>query len=265
VIAGCGGERERRAEGASALPRSKSTTRTAGLDVNDIAAPLEVRRHSGARRLTLRVSKTRRAVVLTLPQTCRIEEARRFLKSHLDWIRERLGRVPSPVPFVDGAAIPLRGRLHRIRFVGAGCHGGVVAIANHPAMPRLNVSGRAEHAPRRLSDWLWSQAHQDLDRCVSVHACTLGVRPRRIGLRDQSSRWGSCSSSGVLSFSWRLILAPPHVLDYVAAHEVAHLVEMNHGARFWKLVARCVPDADTAKRWLRSEGSELHRYGVEFL
>jgi len=203
--------------------------------------------------------------VLTLPQACRMQEARRFLRSHLDWIRERLGHVPEPVPFVDGAAIPLRGRLHRICFVGARRHQGVVAVADDPTMPRLNVSGRAEHAARRLSDWLWAQARQDLDRCVNVHARTLGARPRRIGLRDQSSRWGSCSSNGVLSFSWRLILAPPHVLDYVAAHEVAHLVEMNHSARFWRLVARCVADVESAKRWLRTEGGELHRYGIDFL
>ena len=90
------------------------------------------------------------------------------------------------------------------------------------------------------------------------------MRPRRIGLRDQTSRWGSCSSNGLLSFSWRLILAPPLVLDYVAAHEVAHLAEMNHGARFWKLVAECVPRLDEAKHWLRHEGSDLHRYGVEW-
>jgi len=124
--------------------------------------------------------------------------------------------------------------------------------------------GRVEHAGRRLKDWLAQQARADLDERVSWHARKLGVRPRRIGLRDQTSRWGSCSSSGLLSFSWRLIFAPPLVLDYVAAHEVAHLVEMNHGARFWKLVAECVPSLDEAKQWLRHEGTDLHRYGVEW-
>ena len=81
-------------------------------------------------------------------------------------------------------------------------------------------------------------------------------------MRDQSSRWGSCNSDGVLSFSWRLILAPPFVLDYLAAHEVAHLVEMNHSVRFWRVVARICPEMDRAKAWITAHGNDLHRYGV---
>jgi predicted metal-dependent hydrolase len=212
------------------------------------------------------VSKTKRAVVVTVPAQCRMEEAGKFLKSHLDWVRERLGRVPEAVPFVDGAELPVRGRFHRISFGGALRRAAVVDLVEQTGrMPRLIVSGRAEHAPRRLKDWLLEQAHKDLDDRVAWHAKKLGVRAKRISLRDQTTRWGSCSASGLLSFSWRLILAPPHVLDYVAAHEVAHLVEMNHGARFWKLVAQCVPQLDDARNWLRNEGTDLHRYGVERL
>ena len=182
--------------------------------------------------MTLRVSKTRRAVVVTVPLQCRMDEAGRFLKSHIEWVRDRLGRVPEPVPFADGAQIPLRGKLHRVRFNGRSARGKAVVDIGAPgsSTPSLNVCGRVEHAARRLRDWLAQQALADLDERVSWHARQLAVRPRRIGLRDQTSRWGSCSSSGLLSFSWRLILAPPLVLDYVAAHEVAHLVEMNHGA-----------------------------------
>jgi hypothetical protein len=252
-----------REQGAYTLPAGKRR-KTIGLEVQGIAAPVEVRRHAGARRLTLRVSKTRRAVVMTVPVECRLDEAGRFLKNHLDWVRDRLGRVPEPVPFVDGARIPLRGREHRICFSGTGRGRPVVSVDTSARTPRLHVTGRIEHAPRRLHDWLGLQARADLDERVAFHARKLGVRARRIGLRDQTSRWGSCSASGLLSFSWRLILAPSFVLDYVAAHEVAHLVEMNHGARFWKLVADCVPDLDEAKRWLRHEGSELHRYGVDW-
>jgi predicted metal-dependent hydrolase len=128
--------------------------------------------------------------------------------------------------------------------------------------PRLNVSGRQEHAPRRLRDWLVEQARADLDRSVTLHARQLGVKARSITLRDQTSRWGSCTAGGLLSFSWRLVLAPSHVLDYVAAHEVAHLIEMNHGPRFWKLVGRSMPRLEEAKRWLRHHGADLHRYGA---
>ncbi|MEZ5854945.1 MAG: SprT family zinc-dependent metalloprotease [Hyphomicrobiaceae bacterium] len=129
-------------------------------------------------------------------------------------------------------------------------------------MPRLLVSGDLEHAPRRLRDWLQSEARKDLGERCDHHAEQLGLKIRRITVRDQKSRWGSCSSDGQLSFSWRLILAPPLVLDYVAAHEVAHLAEMNHGPRFWKLVKKTMPRLEEAKLWLRTKGMNLYRYGA---
>jgi hypothetical protein len=238
-------------------PRSSFRSK---LEFEALGAPIEVRRHPAARRLTLRVSKTKRAVIVTVPAQCRMEEASTFVESNLDWVRERLGTVPEPVPFADGARIPLRGRLHCLCFCGVSRSRPVVEVAGSPAgMPRLMVSGRLEHASRRLKDWLMEQARADLDISVARHSKSLGVKPRSISLRDQTSRWGSCTAGGLLSFSWRLVLAPGHVLDYVAAHEVAHLVEMNHGPRFWKHVARCMPRLEEAKRWLRSHGADLHR------
>lgn len=232
------------------------------LELEALGAPIEVRRHPTARRLTLRVSKTKRAVIVTVPAECRMEEAGKFLKSNLDWVRERLGRVPAPVPFADGARIPLRGVVHRVAFQGPARNRSVVTVEPAGRMPSLLVSGRAEHAPRRLQDWLVEQARHDLDGCVALHSRKLGVKARSITLRDQTSRWGSCTVDGLLSFSWRLVLAPTHVLDYVAAHEVAHLLEMNHGPRFWKQVTRCMPRIEEAKRWLRNYGPDLHRYGA---
>jgi predicted metal-dependent hydrolase len=233
------------------------------LELEALGAPIEVRRHPAARRLTLRVSKTRRAVIVTVPAECRMEEAGRFLKNNLDWVRDRLGRVPSPVPFADGARVPLRGVMHRVVWQGPMRGSAIVwTEANGRGLPLLNVTGRVEHAPRRLHDWLVEQARTDLDVQVAMHAKALGAKPRSIRLRDQTSRWGSCTADGLLSFSWRLILAPSHVLDYVAAHEVAHLLEMNHGPRFWKHVARSMPRLEEAKRWLRMHGPDLHRYGA---
>ena len=247
------------------MPRGRGHKKSveSELELEALGAPIEVRRHPAARRLTLRVSKTKRAVIVTVPTEYRMEEAGRFLRSNLDWVRERLGNVPEPVPFADGARIPLRGRTHHVCFTGPRRARSVVAIdETEGRVPSLEVSGRLEHAPRRLKDWLIEQARTDLDVCVRLHAKTLGVKARSITLRDQTSRWGSCTAGGLLSFSWRLVLAPVHVLDYVAAHEVAHLVEMNHGPRFWKLVARSMPRLDEAKRWLRNHGADLHRYGA---
>ena len=247
------------------MPTGRGTRKTveSAFELEALGAPIEVRRHPAARRLTLRVSKTKRAVIVTVPAECRLEEADKFLRSNLDWVRDRLTRVPEPVPFADGSKIPLRGRLHRVCFTGPERGRSVVEIEQSGSgTPRLNVSGRLEHAPRRLKDWLVEQARADLEACVALHTRSLGVKARRITLRDQTSRWGSCTAGGLLAFSWRLILAPGHVLNYVAAHEVAHLIEMNHGPRFWKHVARCMPRLEEAKRWLRNNGADLHRYGA---
>jgi predicted metal-dependent hydrolase len=123
------------------------------------------------------------------------------------------------------------------------------------------VPGKPEHVARRATDWLRKQAAIDLELACARYASAMDVKVRRIAIRDQKSRWGSCSSSGDLSFSWRLILAPPIVLDYVAAHEVAHLLEMNHSPRFWRHVLKHCPHARDAKNWMRLHGSDLHRYG----
>jgi hypothetical protein len=233
--------------------------RTSALAVNGVH--VEVRRHPTARRLTLRVSQTRRAVIVTVPRRCRIDEAGLFVHRNLDWVRERLGNLPEPKPFVDGMRLPLRGVPHVVRFLPNDRGGPVVAVSVGARGERtIEVRGEAEHCARRLRDWLYAEAKRDLDWQVSAHAARLGLKARRLSLRDQSSRWGSCSSTGVLSFSWRLILAPSEVLDYVAAHEVAHLAEMNHGPRFWALVRQTMPGMDAAKAWLHKNGLELHRY-----
>jgi predicted metal-dependent hydrolase len=126
----------------------------------------------------------------------------------------------------------------------------------------LCVAGEAPHVPRRVRDYLKREARKELERASRAAAAALGVAVKRISIRDQTSRWGSCSTTGVLSYSWRLIMAPPFVLDYLAAHEAAHLVEMNHSRRFWRLVEGIYPDVRRAKAWLDAHGGDLHRYGA---
>jgi predicted metal-dependent hydrolase len=125
------------------------------------------------------------------------------------------------------------------------------------------VAGGVEHMERRVLDYLKREARKDLQKASLAYADELGVRVKRVSIRDQSSRWGSCTAAGSLSFSWRLILAPAFVLDYLAAHEVAHLVEMNHSARFWRVVAKVCPSVERAKSWLDTHGNDLHRYGIQ--
>lgn len=237
----------------------------AGLD-----APVTVRRSPRARRLTLSVNEARRSGVLTVPPHVSLEEAGDFLSRHFGWLRDRLEAMPQAVPFADAMVMPLRGDDHRIDFVGSSRRRGVVwtepgldeGEIGHD-LPRLCVAGGPEHGPRRLKDWLIREARKDLTERANWHAENLGLTPSRITIRDQTTRWGSCSSNGVLSFSWRVVLAPPFVLDYLAAHEVAHLKEMNHSKRFWALVRETMPRMQEGRRWLRENGSALHRYGVE--
>lgn len=199
---------------------------------------------------------------MTVPLRCSLSDAGNFLHTHLDWVREHLGAVPAPVALDGGEILPFRGRQHRIVFTGSRDAEFLVRVdpASGSGMPRLVVASTAEGAPRRLSNWLTQQAIAELEARVKFHAARLGVRPKKVVVRDQATRWGSCSTTRVLSFSWRLILAPPKVLDYVAAHEVAHLAQMNHGPKFWALVKKTMPDMDEARAWLRLYGMDLHRY-----
>lgn len=229
--------------------------------LEDIGAQLEVRRHPSARRLTLRVSRTRRAVIVTLPLQCDLDEAGTFLNRHIDWVRARLDSLPNHIPFEDQAAVPLRGELHRIAFAG-GVRTRIISIDRETRKhPTILIPGPKDLAANRLTRWLFEQAKSDLEKSVAKHAEPLSLKAKRIAIRDQTSRWGSCSTTGALSFSWRLILAPSFVLDYVAAHEVAHLVEMNHGPKFWALVKKIRPEFEVAKQWLQVRGPDLHRYG----
>jgi len=223
-----------------------------------------VRKVHAARRFTLRVRAATGDVVLSIPARSRTEEALPFVERNAAWIGARLRRLPEPVPFRDGASIPLRGVEHRIVHAP---HARGTVWAEHPPAPSpvtppsLFVAGGQAHIERRISDFLKKEARTDLTQAVRTHAGKLGLTPAKILLRDTISRWGSCSSSGALSFSWRLVLAPAFVLDYLAAHEVAHLRHMNHSPRFWRLVRDLCADTDRAEAWLSAHGPSLHRYG----
>ena len=223
---------------------------------------IRLRRHRRARRYTLRIHPTDREAILTMPPRGTLKDAREFAELHGGWIAARLGRLPKAAPFQPGTVVPLRGVPHRIVH-RAGERGTVWTETRDSGEKIICVAGDVEFTDRRVHDFLKREARHDLQKSAQDHAQALGVRVKRISIRDQSSRWGSCTSAGSLSFSWRLILAPPFVLDYLAAHEVAHLVEMNHSPRFWRVVGRICPSMERAKKWLDASGNDLHRYGIE--
>ncbi|WP_426437999.1 M48 family metallopeptidase [Bradyrhizobium genosp. P] len=223
---------------------------------------IRLRRHRRARRYTLRIHPTDREAILTMPPRGTIAEAKEFAHLHGGWIAARLGRLPKAAPFQSGTMVPLRGVAHRLVH-RAGERGTVWTETRDSGEKILCVAGDVEHMDRRVHDFLKREARKELQKAAQFYAAELGVRVKRISIRDQSSRWGSCTSAGSLSFSWRLILAPPFVLDYLAAHEVAHLVEMNHSPRFWRVVDKVCSSVARAKNWLDTHGNDLHRYGIE--
>ena len=222
---------------------------------------VRVRRHRQARRYTLRIQSATREVVLTIPPRGTFKEARDFAQKHGAWIAARLDRLPRAAPFADGVVMPLRGLPHRIVH-RPGMRGTVWCETDKSGELLLCVAGKAPHIDRRIGDFLRREAKRELEAASRRCAQELGVEIKRVVVRDQASRWGSCSTTGVLSFSWRLILAPSTVLTYLAAHEVAHLIEMNHSVRFWRLVQKLCPDHERAKVWLDVHGADLHRYGL---
>ncbi len=224
---------------------------------------IALKRISTARRFTLRVRAATRDVVLTMPPRGSLIGARNFVERHAAWIGVRLQRLPAPMPFGGGETVPIRGVNHRI--VERPRERGTVwiepASIGDKSVPLLCVTGERAHVARRVQDFLVREARRDIEAAVARHAAKLGVTPRRITLRDTTSRWGSCSSTGALNFSWRLIMAPGYVLDYLAAHEVAHLVYMNHSPAFWKILGRLSAHVERAEAWLKANGAGLLRFG----
>lgn len=242
-----------------AKTRQKSAKSVVSVALDDACVEVRLRTHPRARRFTLRVPSNGETPVLTMPGSGSESEAITFLERHRSWLTSRLAERPDRILFEDGAAIPIRGQTHYIEH----CPGrrGTVWLDEHAGDRLLCVAGNEEHLARRVTDWLRAEARRDLEPQVLSLCEILDTRAKSIRIGDPKTRWGSCSSSGRLSFSWRLIMAPSYVLHYLAAHEVAHFKEMNHSPRFWKLTRELSPDTDRAEAWLKTHGRGLHRYG----
>jgi predicted metal-dependent hydrolase len=239
---------------------SRARERRTSLVVAGREMPLVIRRHPRARRLTLRLPVGGDGVVVTIPERAAFADGIALARTNSGWIAQRLESRPERVGFCDGAILPLRGTGHEIRHLPGGSAGARVRVRVEDG--RILISGPEAELGARLEAWLRRQARGDLEERICRLAPQLGRPVGRIGVRDTRSRWGSCSTAGNLSFSWRLILAPSTVLAYVVAHELAHLSERNHGPRFWALVAELHGDGvDRARAWLRHQGPGLHRYG----
>jgi predicted metal-dependent hydrolase len=220
--------------------------------------PVEVtmRLNPRARRLIVKVHPSTGEVSVVAPSRRGLDHALEFARGETEWIARRLAHVPKQVALDVGARLPFRGE----EYVIDRGEGGRAPVWLDRAARAIRVAGHKEHAPRRVLDFLKREARKALDLRALEYAKQIGASPKRITVRDTASRWGSCSTTRALSFSWRLIFAPPFVLDYVVAHEVAHLRQMNHGPRFWGLVRELVGDVEKPQAWLSRNGPLLHRY-----
>lgn len=218
-------------------------------------ARVEWRRSARARRVSLRIDPRGGAVVVTLPPRAGRTAGMALLMNHADWVARRLAALPGAVPFADGALVPLHGIEHRIR------HAPQLRAGVRLEGQEIVVSGEAAFLARRVGDFFRAEARRSFADLVAAKAAAAQVAPARITVKDTRSRWGSCAANRNLAFSWRLVMAPRHVQDYVTAHEVAHLRHMNHGPRFWTLVNDLTPHTDDAVAWLRAHGPRLLRVG----
>lgn len=218
---------------------------------------VRVKRHAAARRLILRLAAGTGEPVLTVPRRARRSDMERFVRAQCDWIANQQAKKPTVSHAAPGEQVIFQDRPLRLE-ADEMARGAPRMSKSDGGAAVLLVPGDPDLFEKKVRNWMKRQARQALEARVAAHAGQLGVRPARISVRDTRSRWGSCSAGRVLSFSWRLILAPPHVLDYVAAHEVAHLLEMNHGPAFWAHVAGLRPDYRSAQAWLKTYGAGLH-------
>ncbi|MGB1033786.1 MAG: M48 family metallopeptidase [Primorskyibacter sp.] len=214
-----------------------------------------LRRSARARRMSLRISRLDGRVTLTIPDATPLSQAQAFAQDKAAWLRRHLAQQQGPVRAGWGAVIPLEGVPHKLVPAPSG--------QIHQALGVIEVPGPLERVPARLRGWIKERARARLTTACDHYADRLGRGYTRITLRDTRSRWGSCTAQGGLMFSWRLMLAPPQVLDYVAAHEIAHLAHMDHSPRYWACVGRIYGDPTPDRAWLRTHGPALHRYRFE--
>jgi predicted metal-dependent hydrolase len=210
-----------------------------------------LRRSARSRRFSLRVSRLDGRVTLSMPPRAREGEAMAFARAQEGWLRATLVDLPLPEGIRPGDRVPVEGQMLVLRAAE-----GRLRVEGDSIL----VPGRAELAALRLQAWMRALARDRLAVAVDRHARALERPVAGITLRDTRTRWGSCTAEGRLMFSWRLVMAPPSVLDYVAAHEVAHLAEMNHSPAFWAVVGQLCPGWRAERDWLRSEGQALHGY-----
>lgn len=226
--------------------------------------PLHMRRSRDAERLSLRFHPLRDALYLTLPKHCSAQQGMDFVDSRRDWLRENLGPLPPRIPLTFGETIPVLGKPVTIKQTRSEDIEWKKSVSTRlPSTARILAvpAEKPSHCEEQVRSFLEQKLYHYILNQAEEMATDLGKKVRRVVLRDMVTRWGSCTRDGTLAFSWRLIFAPKPVLDYIIAHEAAHLRKMNHSDAFWEIVASLHPSYDRHREWLRLQSHVLYRYG----
>ncbi len=225
------------------------------IDIGDIRLPIKITKRRNSRRLVVRYQPIKKSLSLTLPQATSIKQGLHFVNEKREWIEKQLMQYANPKPLHNDRTIPIFGKEMRIEHIG-----GRGLITEEYGV--LKIHGDIEFMARRIKKYLIDKLKSEISMLAKNNAATLGARIGSITLRDTSSRWGSCSFEGNLSFSWRLVFAPYEIVAYVVAHEVAHIREHNHSPAFWKLVAGLCPNYMESEDWLKKNGKTLYSYNI---
>jgi predicted metal-dependent hydrolase len=224
------------------------------ISINNDDLPIIIRKHSTSRRMVLRYQPLQHQISLTLPRYVSLKKGLHFVEEKRDWLTQQINEKSPQIPFVNGQVIPVLGKDYTLRHVGGR---GTISVTGNEIL----IHGDESFMKRRLLDWLKRQAKQEISAIADFKGKMIHKSVGKISLRDTSSRWGSCSHEGNLSFSWRLVFAPYEVLYYVVCHEVAHIEHHNHSHAFWKAVHLLCPNYESYRDWLKIHGHKLYTYG----
>ncbi len=225
------------------------------INLNNNIYKIKIQKNPRAKRIILRVSNISSNICLTIPKHETEKNAVEFLVRNKDWMLRELKRVPKKILFLDKSEIPYMGVNHKI--VYAGEYTNLIYIYNK----KIIVFGKKDELSKNLRTWLHNRAKIEILNIAKLKVNFLNKTFNKVKIKELRSSWGTCGENGNLSFSWRLILAPRHVMEYIVVHELCHLVELNHSKNFWRLVTDLFPQKKISQDWLKSNGTYLHFFG----
>ena len=216
---------------------------------------INIKKDKRAKRIILKVSNIDGNISITLPKYESEKKGLKFLLKNQEWVLKQLNSFPKKVPFKNLSEIPYMGKMHKIIHLSKS--GNLIYIYKN----QIIFFGKKENLSKNIKSWLYGKAKNEIIKLANSNVSYLGKKYNKIYIKDLKSSWGICGPSGNISFSWRLILAPKHVMEYIVVHELCHLVEFNHGKEFWQLVTAIFPQRDLSQNWLKINGVKLHMIG----